>query len=210
MVLLSPWWCFLHYLPFHTWEFASHQWNSLRQSPVMWSFNVFFIVSQNKLLNKQLRCWWFEMHVFMTLLMLSNLCSFSFCSSSEDMDLVTAIDETILALNLFMNNRFSEAKKRMEPWWVDDGLCGSLPRDVLVYVNRDCHPGGHDWDCYPGALSLSQTTATRVKIGHLSMKSMGARSSNEVQRLDFMIGYQDTGPRSGWATPILWWYTKKK
>ena len=28
------------------------------------------------------------------------------------------------------------------------------------------HPGGHYWNYYPGALSLSQVTATHLKIGH--------------------------------------------
>ncbi len=32
------------------------------------------------------------------------------------MDLGTAIKETYVALNLFLNNRFTEAKARMEPW----------------------------------------------------------------------------------------------
>ena len=31
------------------------------QGPVVWRFNVFFVVSQNKLLKKQSGCWWFEM-----------------------------------------------------------------------------------------------------------------------------------------------------
>jgi len=32
------------------------------------------------------------------------------------MDLSTAIQETTTALNLFFNNKFAEAKARMEPW----------------------------------------------------------------------------------------------
>lgn len=34
------------------------------------------------------------------------------------MDLDTAIEETTMALNLFLNNKFNEAKSRMEPWYV--------------------------------------------------------------------------------------------
>ena len=28
--------------------------------PLMWSFDIFFVVILDKLLNKQLSCWWFE------------------------------------------------------------------------------------------------------------------------------------------------------
>ena len=34
------------------------------------------------------------------------------------MDLNTAIEEAVVALNLFLNNKFSEARQRVEPWWV--------------------------------------------------------------------------------------------
>ena len=33
--------------------------------------------------------------------------------------------------------------------------------------NRACHPGGHCWDYYRDTISLSQATATHLKIGHL-------------------------------------------
>ena len=33
-------------------------------------------------------------------------------------------------------------------------------------INKACHPGGHNWDYYPGVLSLSQVIATHMKIGH--------------------------------------------
>ena len=36
----------------------------------------------------------------------------------------------------------------------------------LSICNRACHPGGHNWNYCPGALSLSQVTATHFKIGH--------------------------------------------
>lgn len=35
---------------------------------------------------------------------------------SGRMDLSTAIEETRVALNLFLNNRFELAKEKMEPW----------------------------------------------------------------------------------------------
>ena len=47
--------------------------------------------------------------------MLLILFDISFWSAS-DMDLATAIEETTVALNLFLNNRFTESKTRMEPW----------------------------------------------------------------------------------------------
>ena len=34
----------------------------------------------------------------------------------KEMDLATAIEETTVALNLFLNNRFSEARAIFEPW----------------------------------------------------------------------------------------------
>ena len=46
--------------------------------------------------------------------------------------------------------------------------------------NRACHPGGHYYDFYPGALPLSQINAIHLKIGHLQI-SPGC--SNELQRL---------------------------
>ena len=57
-----------------------------------------------------------------------------------------------------------------------------------------CHPGIHYCDYYPGALSFSDNTATHLKMGHQQMKSAGARSSNELQRLDCMTGYQIVAP----------------
>ncbi len=33
------------------------------------------------------------------------------------MDLATAIEETTVALNLFLNNHYAEAKARMQPWY---------------------------------------------------------------------------------------------
>ena len=66
-----------------------------------------------------------------------------------------------------------------------------------IYANRACHPSGHYWNYYPSALSASQNTATHLKMGHPLMKSMGAPSSNELQRLDLMTGYQDSSPSNG-------------
>ena len=36
----------------------------------------------------------------------------------------------------------------------------------LEMLNKEGHPGGHYWNYYPGALSLSQVTANHLKIGH--------------------------------------------
>ena len=35
--------------------------DSLNKGPLMWSFDVSFVVELEKLLNKHLSCWWFEM-----------------------------------------------------------------------------------------------------------------------------------------------------
>ena len=35
---------------------------------------------------------------------------------------------------------------------------------VVHIENKFCHPGGHYWDYYPGALSVSQVTAIHLKI----------------------------------------------
>ena len=51
-------------------------------------------------------------------------------------------------------------------------------------------------DC---ALSLSQVTANHSKIGHPKIKFTGAQSSNELQRLDYSTGYQDSSPSNGWS-----------
>ena len=66
--------------------------------------------------------------------------------------------------------------------------------DQEMELNRACHPGGHYWNYYPGAMPSSQVTATHVKMG---MKLTGAWSSGELQRLDYMTGYQDSSPSDG-------------
>ena len=48
--------------------------------------------------------------------------------------------------------------------------------------NGRCQPLNHYWDCYSGVLSLSQVTATHLKIGHSKMTSAGVQSSNGLQR----------------------------
>ena len=75
-----------------------------------------------------------------------------------------------------------------------------------------CHPGGHHRNYYPGALYVIQAAATHLKINHpqinlqvpdlqtsckdlitrAQISSAGAPSSNELQRLDYMTGYQDS------------------
>ena len=47
--------CWPHELCYLGWD----RW-FYHKGPVMWSFDVFFVVILNKLLNKQLSCWWFE------------------------------------------------------------------------------------------------------------------------------------------------------
>ena len=72
-------------------------------------------------------------------------------------------------------------------------------------VNRVYYSGDLYWYYNPDALSLSQDTVTHLMIGHPQMKSTGARSSNQLHRLDYMTGYQDSSPSNGcWATcPII-------
>ena len=70
--------------------------------------------------------------------------------------------------------------------------------------NGACWLGGHYWNYYPGALSLSQVITTYLKIRHLQMKSTGAWSSNELQWLDYMTGYQDIrGSHSRLCAPLM-------
>ena len=46
-------------------------------------------------------------------------------------------------------------------------ICKSDIGGMETYLsNRACHPGGHYWEHYPGALSLSQVNVTHLKIGH--------------------------------------------
>ena len=72
MMNVKTWKCrWMHYWPFERgihWSSvdSSHKgqvinWDSPHKGSVMRSFDVFFDVSQNKLLNKQLSCWWSEM-----------------------------------------------------------------------------------------------------------------------------------------------------
>ena len=49
-------------------------------------------------------------------------------------------------------------------------------------------PDGHCWGSSPGTLSCRQVSATHLKIGHLSMKSTGARSLNVLEWLDLKYG----------------------
>ena len=76
-----------------------------------------------------------------------------------------------------------------------------MPFHFLFYTNRACYPGGHHWNHHPGALSLSQVTTTHLRMGFhsflLLVKSMGAWFSTELQRLSYMIGYQDDSASSG-------------
>ena len=51
----------------------------------------------------------------------------------------------------------------------------------LFNTSMACHPSDHYWDYYPGALSVSQVTATHLKIGHPQILSMGAKFSNVLE-----------------------------
>ena len=66
-------------------------------------------------------------------------------------------------------------------------IYNTLPWQHTGPLNRACHLGGHFWDYYPHALSLSQITATHLKV----------RSSNESHWLDILTGYQDSNPNNG-------------
>ena len=48
--------------------------------------------------------------------------------------------------------------------------------------NGRCQPLNYYWDCYSGVPSLSQVTATHMKIRHSKMKSAGVQSSNGLRR----------------------------
>lgn len=52
---------------------------------------------------------------------------------SEHMDLTTSIDETTVALSLFFNNRFADARERMAPW-ADRSMYHALGYGTLMYL----------------------------------------------------------------------------
>ncbi|KAK2164553.1 hypothetical protein LSH36_62g07003 [Paralvinella palmiformis] len=52
---------------------------------------------------------------------------------SENMDLDSAIADTMTALNLFLNNKFEEAKRRMEPW-ADRSFYHALGYGTILYI----------------------------------------------------------------------------
>ena len=80
----------------------------------------------------------------------------------------------------------------MSPWWTLLGYPGGHYWVTLVDITGLpwwtllSYPGGHYWVCHPGALSVS-----------IRKICMGARSSNQLQRLDYMTGFQDSSCRSG-------------
>lgn len=43
---------------------------------------------------------------------------FSIISAIDTMDLNTALDEAKLAINYFFNNKFTEARNLMKPWYI--------------------------------------------------------------------------------------------
>ena len=68
-----------------------------------------------------------------------------------------------------------------------------------------CHPGGHNWCNYPGAISLIQINATYLKIRHLQINLQVPDLQISCRDFDNMIGYQESNPSNGlWVTgPIL-------
>ncbi|KAF6024743.1 hypothetical protein EB796_016951 [Bugula neritina] len=52
---------------------------------------------------------------------------------ASEMDLAVSICDAKAALNLFLNNRFEEAIKRMEPW-IDSSMYHSLAHTTLLYM----------------------------------------------------------------------------
>ena len=54
--------------------------------------------------------------------------------------------------------------------------------------------GSHSWGYCPGTLSLCQVSAICLKIGHPSIKSVSAWSSNELQWLGLKIRHKDSSP----------------
>ncbi|XP_070563141.1 tetratricopeptide repeat protein 39B-like isoform X3 [Ptychodera flava] len=54
-------------------------------------------------------------------------------TESSTMDLDTALEESHVAINLFLNNHFNEAKKRMEPW-ADTSFYHALCRGTIMYI----------------------------------------------------------------------------
>ena len=61
----------------------------------------------------------------------------------------------------------------------------------------------HYWDHYPGALSLSQVTATHLKIGHQWFPCIVAQFLNELQGLNYTMGCKDNTPGNRLPYPLL-------
>ena len=77
-------------------------------------------------------------------------------------------------------------------------LCNrSIIHDILAALlakwvsNGACKPGDLHWDYFPGMLSLSQITITRLKIGHSMMTS----SNGNIFRVTGHLCGEFTGPR---------------
>ena len=78
----------------------------------------------------------------------------------------------------------------------------SDPRDINP--NRACHPDSHYCDFHPGVLPLHPSHSNSL-IDSAPKKSMGAWSSNALQRPNYMIVYQDISPAmpTGRHVPLL-------
>ena len=73
------------------------------------------------------------------------------------------------------------------------------------WIVRHINPGGHYWAHHLGTLPLSQVTENHLKIEHPSKKFTVARSSNKLQRLDYMTGCQDHDDVIKWKHFPRYW-----
>ena len=64
---------------------------------------------------------------------------------------------------------------------VSKGGPGLLHPALETLVNWTCHPGGHYYDYYPGALLSVEGTASHLKIWYSPILSPGTNSSNFLQ-----------------------------
>ena len=120
----------------------------LTQSPVTQSFDISFDLRQNKQLSEQSRRRWLETQ---------SRSLWRHCNCEND----------VTALTFMFNSK---------SWWKEHSAGISPPvyksRALWDYGmgfshwNGTCHHGGPSLDYHHGALSLSQFTATRLKIGY--------------------------------------------
>ena len=107
----------------------------------------------------------------------------TFTSTTSYVQMTASISpETNTMLSMRFRTRYSKITliaRFMGPTW---GPSGAMNFAIWAAIsNRD-----------PGALSLSQFTTNHFRIGHAWISSTGTRSSDELQRLDYMTGYQES------------------